>query len=321
MWIRLFFLTQLLFSPLFVQASPPHTPQRAISGYDVVNAVNDFRAQYGLPAYEIDGSLMSLAQAQSDYQASINKNTHTRPDGSGAEVVSSENIAMGYGGMVIETILRQQWLKDYAHTITLIGFSKGRAGAGVATGSDGVVYYTLDVNNTGGALTNLSVNSLPVSTDTAGKPVYASQLISKMITSTPQPDGSILHTVQYGQTLWGIATAYSIPLKDLVTINHLNATQAIINVGQQLLVHPSSTPGPTATITPTPVPPTETPSPTITPTRTPTRTRTPTPTPFLSIPSFNKLKPTETAGLVMGILGVIGLSLAGGSSLLKRKKE
>lgn len=242
MWIRLFLLIQFISGSLGIQVLPRNTSHLE-SGSDVVNAVNAFRSAYGLAPYEFDESLMTIAQTQSNYQASINRLTHTRPDGSGAEIVSSENIALG-SGQSIDTIMRQQWTKDYWHTVTLIGFSKGRAGAGVATGSDGLIYYTLDVVNTGGKLTGLTINSLPTSTGAAGSvsastpgtPAPTSPPINAFITTTPLVDGSIYHTVLYGQTLWGISEAYSISITDLTNLNHIDPTKAVLQIGQRILI-------------------------------------------------------------------------------------
>ena len=95
-WFRLFLITQILFNSLLVQNQPRRSPA-AVSGSDIVAAVNVLRAQYGLPPYQLDGSLISMAQTQSEYQASIKKLTHTRANGSGPSV-SSENIAEGTPG-------------------------------------------------------------------------------------------------------------------------------------------------------------------------------------------------------------------------------
>ena len=324
MWIKLFFLFSFILSPLKMPLSVQPAPH-AVDGYEIIAAVNAFRATYGLAPYEIDGSLMSIAQSQSDYQASITTNTHTRPDGSGAEIVSSENIAMGVAGQSVESIIHQQWLRDYPHTITLIGFTTGRAGAGVTTGSDGILYYTLDVINTGGPLTNLTadsvVNVTPASNGTAASySVATSQPIGKLVTATPQSDGSVIHTVQYGQTLWGIAEAYGIALTDLYTINRINPTQVVISIGQQLLIHPSSTPAPTAAITDTPVPPTPTitASPSITPTA--TLTHTPTPQGFsLALPKIKINSSIRTTAIILASLCLIGVILMIASRLIKRK--
>ena len=59
-----------------VQARP-----QTVSAYDLINAVNALRASRGLPAYSINSTLMSVAQAHSDYQAAIGTVTHYGPGG------------------------------------------------------------------------------------------------------------------------------------------------------------------------------------------------------------------------------------------------
>jgi uncharacterized protein YkwD len=73
-------------TPSFAQAS---------SAYDVIAAVNDFRAAYGLPALKTNSTLMSIAQAHSDYQASISTVTH---NGSGGSSPKDRAYAAGFGG-------------------------------------------------------------------------------------------------------------------------------------------------------------------------------------------------------------------------------
>jgi LysM repeat protein len=77
-------------------------------------------------------------------------------------------------------------------------------------------------------------------------------------TPTPRPDGAIVHIVQSGDTLFGIALMYSV---DLDQIRQLNASALgssdIIVPGQELVISlPSETPTPT----PPPAPPTPTPA-------------------------------------------------------------
>ena len=50
--------------------------------YEVIALVNSLRAEYGLYPYTINQALMTAAQQQSDYQASIGQISHIGPNGS-----------------------------------------------------------------------------------------------------------------------------------------------------------------------------------------------------------------------------------------------
>lgn len=76
---------------------------------------------------------------------------------------------------------------------------------------------------------------------------------------TPSP---LLHTVQPGETLAGIAQAYNVPLEELIAVNHIQDPN-LIQVGQVLVI-------PGAVVTP-PTPESTPPSPTGGPTPTPLR--------------------------------------------------
>ena len=81
---------------------------------------------------------------------------------------------------------------------------------------------------------------LPVGTGAAGA---TAQAIVPVEVAAPQPDGSIIHTVLSGQTLWDIASAYQITLRTLYTQNNLTE-KSVIWPGDKLLIRPA---GPTPT--------------------------------------------------------------------------
>lgn len=72
-----------------------------------------------------------------------------------------------------------------------------------------------------------------------------------IITSTPNPDGSTIHTVQTGQTLWGIAAVYDVSLDEILNLNGLSK-DALIYPGQNLTIKQTKR----DSITPSYLPPT-----------------------------------------------------------------
>ncbi len=135
--------------------------------------------------------------------------------------------------------------------------------------------------------------------------------VSPVITSTPRPDGTIVHEVGYGQTLYDIALAYGVSIDYLKGLNYLSNSN--IYVGEKLVIRPASTLTPvgstTATLTNTPRPtstkkPTSTPRPTYTPAPN-------TPTEVLATPT-----PTSQPGIFPNgpdpiLIGILGIGLAG----------
>ncbi len=290
----------------------------------MIEAVNARRADYGLQPYTVDGSLMAMAQEHSDYQASIKKITHLRADGSGPEHhgISSENIGGGSNASV-EVVVRRQWA-DYWHTHTMIGYSSGLVGAGVATsGSD--VYYTLIVRNTGSrtGLPDQSSTNASTPAGNAAQRTSPPATPTAFATATPREDGSIVHVVQPGETIWSIALAYKVRQEDLISYNGLSPSQPVIYANQRLLIRLKYTPTPSATITATPPPPTRTPYLTATrrpllPTLPPPSTATATPRPFFpNVPSLAGME-RRTIGIIITIICGLGLLLA--TAIGMRKK-
>lgn len=85
---------------------------------------------------------------------------------------------------------------------------------------------------------------------------------------TPSP---LLHTVQPGETLAGIARTYNVPLEELITVNHIQdpnliqAGQVLVIPGAVVTPPPAESPPPPPTSGPTPTPLQRPVLPTITP--------------------------------------------------------
>jgi len=256
-------------APASIEVKAQSVPFNA---YDLIGAVNALRANYGLPNFNIDGSLMASAQGHSDYQAAIQDMTHYGPGG----ITANERaLAAGYGGRVSEniavfslgfegalsTIIFEYWSDDL-HMNTMINPQYQDVGAGISVGG-GRVYITLDAGWPTGAYT------LPTrqtwTPDALATPGISSTLVfDPIFVSTPLPDGAIYHTVGFGQSLIGIAGAYGIPVDDLAALNRINPDQ--IYAGQTLIIRAAITPDPTGT--PTLIAPQDTPTLEILPTAT-----------------------------------------------------
>jgi LysM repeat protein len=148
--------------------------------------------------------------------------------------------------------------------------------------------------------------------------------IAPVNTSTPNPDGAVIHVVQPGQTLWSIATSYNVSLAELYRLNGLT-DKSVILPGQKILVVP-----PAGTATPTATEPPPTPTSTSTRTSTPTRPPpSPTPSPTLSpTPTIDPFLGSRPAGrgpdallLTVGVLTLVGGALVVVGKLLNRAQR
>jgi LysM repeat protein len=75
----------------------------------------------------------------------------------------------------------------------------------------------------------------PAPTQAPGDPQPTTPVQSPIIvTATPQPDGSIIHTVRVGDTLWSIAATYGLTLDEIRALN--DGVGDFIYEGQKLLV-------------------------------------------------------------------------------------
>jgi len=232
--------------PALAQADPPPP-----NPYDLIASVNALRNSRGLGSLRMDGSLMAAAQQQADDLAAGLAFGHTGPGGTSADDRARMNGYPFYEGIdVMECwasagseagvgdIVYGSW-GDEVHTNVMIHAYARDVGAGIAVDADGRVYYVLDVGaDYWGTGTNgrATATSLPGWMVTPGGPTLTPALIFPVFTATPQPDGSLKHHVEPGQTLWSIAIAYEMKLEDLTRLNGLDAQNPVIYAGQDLLI-------------------------------------------------------------------------------------
>lgn len=219
------------------------TPQRAAAqsgrAYELVEALNRYRAALGLPALEIHPSLMAAAQGHAEWMARTYTYSHT---GEGGTSPGDRAAAAGFSGSQVYenveggTALTPEeaigwWDRDWVHQNTMRLPSHTHVGAGYAE-NDQQQLYVLMVGKVGGAVARPAAavaRTAPEPTDTQGP------IAIPVVRSAPREDGSVWHVVQMGQTTWDIAVVYGVSLDDLLALNGL-ARGTPVHPGDELLV-------------------------------------------------------------------------------------
>jgi hypothetical protein len=245
----------------------------------VIGLINSYRAGSGLPAYQENGILMVTAQGQADYLASnqgSNGDIHAGPGGSRPR---DRAFAAGYGGgeqIFISEIAKYGlnetpegalgwWKTSQIHNDTMLASTYVEIGCGVATDGNNRYYYVcLTGYIAGGAYTPSSGTS---SSSQAVQP--AAPVMIPVTKADPQPDGSIVHIIRTGQTLWTLAAVYEVPLQQILDLNGFSESQ-VVHPNDEVIVAPA---GAYATTEPT-EDPNATPEPSTTPTEASTATAT-----------------------------------------------
>jgi LysM repeat protein len=300
--------------------------------YDLMAAVNAHRAANGYYALSPNSLVMAAAQTHAEWIVATGQGGHIGAGGSdetdrvswtgyggGAEIRCDENWA---GGRTIQDAMVGAW-SDWTHQEVMLNAWGNRytdIGGGVAAYGDGRYVFVLNVCLVVGQEYDGSVpeaNDALTPTDPLAT-ADSSNYIYGVTLATPSADGSITHTVLYGQTLAAIAEAYGVSIETLRTLNTIAADSTIIWVGEELVIQPAgSVPtytqetAPTEESTPSapPITQTEVPQATVSP---PTFTPTPQAEPVYK-------EGTPMAGILL--LGLAGIGLVIGIVLSSKKKS
>ncbi len=231
-------------------------PVMQVTAYDLIIAMNTLRVSYGLPALIEDPIIDAVAQATAEIMAANQMSWHigdvsgrlaAAGYGGGATVWATENFAVGSSYGIDEIMV--VW-SDASHMIPAVNPAYCNVGAGVAKSANGMTYYVLQAAYTSahacGEYRPPEGFATPV-TDDSG--VTIPQIIVPVKIATPDADGNIYHIVQSGQSLWAIAIAYQITIRDLEIWNNISR-DGKLQVGYRLLIPGPNTKG---YATPTPV--------------------------------------------------------------------
>jgi uncharacterized protein YkwD len=217
----------------------------------ILDEVNALRAAYGMAPFVVDPILMAAAQRSAECGAAAGGLSHTcvggmRPRdraiaagyGAGETVFVSENIIEGTGLTPAQAV--EWWTGDDPHLNTMIGQYYRDAGAGYAE-VDGYAYYVLMSGYVAGGYSSSGYYTPATLTAAAAPPPP-----EPVIVATAAADGSIVHQVMAGQSLWTIAAVYGVPVETLRQLNGLPA-EPLLHPGDRIVVR-----GPGASATPSP---------------------------------------------------------------------
>lgn len=236
-------------TPAGAEANSIQPARQKLSGEEVIAAINGYRQQYGIAPLSHNALLGSLAQAQSDYQASIDTVTHTGPGGTTPQDRAS---AAGYGGgsfFYLSEIIYggynqttqnalTWWQNSSLHNSIMLNSKYTEIGAGMASNGDSVYFTAVLGGPTGGSSSGGDTNSGDSGAGENLQPTQAVSVVMPVQKATPQTDGSIIHTVLTGQTLWTIAAIYEIKLETLFEINNLNQYSYVFP-GDKITIRPA----------------------------------------------------------------------------------
>lgn len=221
----------------------------AQSAADILQQINLFRIQNGLPPLQYNSALSSAAQNQATYMS--DNQVFSSHIGYGGSTPQSRANAAGYLGRVSENIVGgtnltpaqglRWWVSSPVHYNTLITTQHTDAGTGFASNGD-INYYVLVVGTPG---SGPPPESNPTQIDPA--PLF----VTPITLAEPAEDGSIVHVMQDGQALWSLAAHYDVPLSDLLLYNNLKE-DAFVQPGDAITIRLADGQAPP----PTPTPPT-----------------------------------------------------------------
>ncbi len=315
--LLLFLILSIQPSNVFANNSVP-APNTA-TALELVDAVNTLRASRGLPPYQINTILMTIAQQQAEYNASIhvgNADTDAQGRHPFQRALDAGYLVAGdlsTGGLFSENVILgsvmtpqqavQAWMGNASNQGTMLSEIYKDIGTGLAIDGNSY-YYCLDAG--------LSTGGTPVAYTPPPPLITYTPTIAM---NTPNADGSLDYTVQPGDTVLTIAIAYGVSVSTIDGLNSLD-TNSTIYAGQKLIIR--------AAFTPTPTQPTSTP--TLRPTITlwPTSTATSTATPPVPTPTISPGMPVAKAGeavVIIAVFAIICASVITLVGLINRKRK
>jgi len=255
--LLLLLVMAVIFSPLLavrVNAGTNQAPHSQVAAYELISAMNFLRMSYGLPALIENATINAVAQATAQVMADQQLSWHigdvagrisAAGYGGGAKVYATENFAYAGSGATIDQIM-VMWA-DYDHMRPATQPNYCHVGAGVATASNGMTYYILQAAYISGE----ACDSTPPTGGggTPGQPPAGFGYVTPVEKVELNEDGNYVHVVKTGQSLWSIAVAYGVTIKEILAWNNLPDSYVLWPGDELTIAGPDSR----ALVTPTPL--------------------------------------------------------------------
>jgi LysM repeat protein len=222
----------------------PTPTLRPLTPAEIIARINRIRTGRGLRALIVDPILMGTAQSTADVMAGFSMTGHIGD-------VRGRVIAAGYGAgdiawatenfavLPVGTdpgVIFEIWSDDL-HMKPMADPNYRHIGAGVALASEEAVYFIVHAAYTSNGTYKPNLTPPAPGADGASAGAFSiSQYVFAVQTATPRPDGSLVHIVRQGQSLWSIAIAYQTHIDTLQRLNHLSQDNLTIYIGQKLLI-------------------------------------------------------------------------------------
>lgn len=255
--LRLLLILAVVLAPLQsirVNAEQNSAPHAQVAAYELISAMNVLRMGNGLPALIENGIINAVAQATAQTMADQQLSWHigdvagrisAAGYGAGAKVYATENFAYAGSGATIDQIMLM-WA-DYDHMRPATTPNYCHVGAGTATASNGMTYYILQAAYISGE----ACDSTPPtgSGGTPGQPPAGYGIVTPVEKVELNEDGNYVHVVKTGQSLWSIAVAYGVTIKEILAWNNLSDNYVLWPGDELTIAGPDSR----ALVTPTPL--------------------------------------------------------------------
>jgi LysM repeat protein len=212
---------------------------------DILQLVNQVRAEYGLTTLSFNSALATAAQNHANFIAQNAIYSHIGVNGSTWQDRAQAAGYTGYAGenLVGGTRLTPQqgvtwWRNSAIHFSNMLNPRWTEAGVGFAVGN-GQNFYVMVFGTQNDAPPPRAEQQV----------VDVPFIVAPIELAQPNEDGSIIHTVLEGHTFWAIAARYEVPIADLYLFNGMNE-DSVLNPGDKLTIRLADGQPPPPTPTP-----------------------------------------------------------------------